>query len=245
LADEPIKKILPYLIVVIPLFLFFSVNVIYQVFKKPSELISLFFAGSSKTTQETWDAYGDLCRKHETENISAEFLCAMAQVESGGNPFSTPEWRWRITTDLDQIYAPASSAVGLMQYTDDTFKEAKQFCIHDHKVVQAGSILEFKKCWFNILYTRLCPSHSIEVTSARLNYLLKKILGQRGYVKTSDENKIKLAAVIHLCGEGKGKRFARKGFDFEAVSPCGTHSPRVYYGRIRIIMEAMQKMASE
>ncbi len=59
--------------------------------------------------------------------MTPEFLCAMAQVESSGNPFASPKWKWQRTTDIKKIYAPASSAVGLLQYTNGTFKEAKQF----------------------------------------------------------------------------------------------------------------------
>ena len=41
----------------------------------------------------------------------------------------TPYWRWRLTTNIFKIYAPASTSAGLYQYTRPTFVDAKRFCI--------------------------------------------------------------------------------------------------------------------
>jgi hypothetical protein len=226
---------------IICVLLLFTLNFMVQLIKKPAELFGLFASGAYKTTAETWKDYGKYCEKHSTRIMTPEFLCAMAQVESGGNQFSTPRWRWRVTTDITQIYAPASSAVGLMQFTDDTFKEAKRFCIHDHKVVLQGNFFELDRCWLNFLNTRLSPSDSIEMTSARLHYYIEDILNDYGYSKTSLRNKQELGAVIHLCGVSKGKEFVRNHFRFDTISPCGSHNPAVYYGRIEIVMNNLKR----
>jgi hypothetical protein len=241
LPDEPIKKILPYVIVIVGVLLVITLNLLIQLIKKPTELFGLFTSGSYKTTQETWETYGKFCQNHSTDIMTPEFLCAMAQTESGGNQFNTPRWRWRWTTDITRIYAPSSSAAGLMQYTDDTFIDAKQFCIHDNEVVLQGKFLEFDKCWFNFLYTRLSPSNSIEMTSARLHYYIEDILKDYGYSGTSLENKHKLGAVIHLCGVSKGEKFVKNHFRFDSISPCGSHNPMVYYGRIEIIKNNLKQ----
>lgn len=241
LSDEPMRKILPFLVIFGLFLILFLINVIYQLINKPAELFGLFASGSYKTTQETWDDYGRYFQRHSTDIMTPEFLCAMAQVESGGNKYATPQWRFRWTSNIANIYAPASSAVGLLQYTDATFKEAKRFCIHDHKVAVAGSLLKPDSCWFNFFYTRLSASDSIEMTSARLHYHINQILSDNGYAGVSLEKKQKLGAVIHLCGLSKGRIFVKNKFNFSAVSPCGGHHPAVYYGRIEIVMNSVKR----
>ncbi len=242
----PVSKDYVAITVLIALFLLlFTSNLIFQLFRKPSELIGLLRSGVYKTTGETWDAYGELCRKHSTYIMTPHFLCAMAQVESSGNQFATPHWRWRWTTDISEIYAPASSAVGLMQYTDGAFEEAKKFCIDDHEVAFKGRFFDLESCWPNFFYTRLSPSDSIEMTSARLHYYIEDILEKYQYSHTSLKNKQKLAAVIHLCGLSKARTFVKNHFSFDAISPCGSHSPAVYYGRIEIIMNALERIDTE
>lgn len=233
------------LIILLIFSVFLSCNFIYQVIRKPAELIGLFVAGDYKTTSETWRAYEKLFRAHSTSIMTPKFLCALAQVESGGNPFITPEWRWRWTINLTRVYAPASSAVGLLQYTDGTFEEAKGFCIRDHKVVRTGDWLELDSCWFNFFYTRLSPSNSIEMTAARLHHHVDSILREYGRGDVSLKNKQRLAAVIHLCGVSKGRKFARHDFSFDAIPKCGTHSPRVYCHRIEIIMSALASFSGK
>ncbi len=44
-----------------------------------------------------------------------------------------------------------------------------RYCIHDHVVVEEGPWLDPSSCWFNILYSRVVPSHAIEMTSALLD----------------------------------------------------------------------------
>ncbi len=236
------KDYLPFTLIVGLCLLLLAANFIFQVFRKPSELIGLLRSGLYRTTGETWDAYGDLCRKHSTSIITPYFLCAMAQVESSGNRFATPHWRWRWTTDISKIYAPASSAVGLMQYTDGAFEEAKKFCIDDHDVAFRGRFFDMDSCWFNSFYTRLSASDSIEMTSARLHYHIEDIVEEYRYSHTSTRNMQKIGAVIHLCGLSKAKKFVKNHFDFGAISPCGSHSPAVYYGRIEIIMNALERI---
>lgn len=233
------KNLLPYLLIVGAASFLLFVNLIYQLVNKPAELFGLFVPDSYKTTQETWNNYGKYFKRHSTNTMTPEFLCALAQVESSGNRYATPQWRFRWTSDITRIYAPASSAVGLMQYTDGTFEEARRFCIHDHKVALAGRLFDFDSCWFNLFYSRLSASNSIEMTSARLHFHINEILNDCGYTVTSLKDRQKLGAVIHLCGRSKGRKFAETNFSFDAISPCGSHNPAIYYGRIEIIMSSL------
>ncbi|MBU3915078.1 lytic transglycosylase domain-containing protein, partial [bacterium] len=162
-----------------------SVNWVYQVIQNPVILISMLGSKQFKSSKYTWNVYYDLFEEHSTDIMTAEFLGAMAQVESGGNPIVSPEWKWRLTTNVFRIYAPASTSVGLYQYTKPTFKGAKRFCIHNHKVVLDGFFLDPRTCWFNALYSRLSPSNSIEMTSARLHYYTEKIIRKSGQANAS------------------------------------------------------------
>lgn len=242
MADEPIRKYALCFLAVLFFLLLFLLNFAVQLIRKPAEVVGLFAKGSYKTSYQTWEAYEVLFKKHSTHIMTPQYLCAMAQVESGGNPLITPKWKWRWTSNIMQLYAPASSSVGLLQYTDATFKEAKQFCIHDHKVALAGPLSDFDSCWFNFLYTRLSPSDSIEMTSARLHYHIEQIMNQYGYTELSIKEQQKLGAVIHLCGLNNAKKFAERNFNFNAIPKCGDHDPAVYYGRIEIIMNSLLRM---
>ena len=57
----------------------------------------------------------------------------------------------------------------MYQIIDATFVEAKRYCIHDHVVVEDGPWNELGSCWFNSLYTRVVPTHAVELTSAYLD----------------------------------------------------------------------------
>ena len=56
------------------------------------------------------------------------------------------------------VYRPASSAVGMYQFTDGTFDEAREFCIHDHRVVRTGRGTRGARAGSTWLYTRVVPS---------------------------------------------------------------------------------------
>ncbi len=89
----------------------------------------------------------------------------MAQVEGAGNPVARTYWRWRLTWHPFAIYQPASSAVGMYQMTDAAFAEARRYCIRHHTVIDDGVWDDWRSCWFNGLYTRVVPSHAIELTA--------------------------------------------------------------------------------
>ena len=208
-------------------------NWIYQVVNNPAVILSLFGGDSYKSSRSTWKAYRGLFKEHSTSVMTPKFLAAMAQVESAGNPMVIPQWRWRLTTNILRIYAPASTSAGLYQYTRPTFVDAKRFCIHNHQVTLSGSFLNPRSCWFNGFYSRFWPSHAIEMTSARLHYYQERIVDKRTSGTVSLQKRQQLAAVIHLCGLRKGERFAKAGFNYSAIGSCGTHNPRKYYLRIR------------
>ena len=210
----------------------FAVNGVYQVIRKPSELFFPVSGTLYKTPSETWQQYAPIFRQHATRAITPEFLAALAQVEGSGNPVVRTYWRWSLTSQPFEIYRPASSAVGMYQITDGTFAEARRYCIHDHVVVEDGPWHALRSCWFNSLYTRVVPAHAVELTSAYLDHRVARILRRHRIAAPTLGQKQNLAALIHLCGATAGERYARRGFRLVAGQRCGDHDVRGYLARV-------------
>ncbi len=149
-------------------------NWAYHTVHKPTEVFFPLTNALDKQPFETWREYGSLFQKHATAVITPDLLAALAQVESAGNPVARTYWRWRPTWNPLELYRPASSAVGMFQITDATFQEGKRYCIHDHQVVQDGRWNDLQSCWFNSLYSRVLPSHAIEMTAALLDHAVEQ-----------------------------------------------------------------------
>jgi hypothetical protein len=210
-------------------------NWVYHVARKPSELVGLVAGPTPRTPGETWRAYGALFRKHATDVMTPDLLAALVQAESRGDFSARTYWRWRWSWNPLEWYKPASSAVGLLQITDATFEEARRYCIHDHQVVRVGAWNDVHACWFNALYSRLVPSHAIEMTAARLHQVVLDTLATRGIRRAGPRERHDLAAVIHLCGTERGAAFARHGFRTLPGERCGDHGLRDYLARVRAL----------
>jgi hypothetical protein len=208
------------------------VNLAYQVARKPTELFRLVFAPAPLTPRETWARYGARFQAHSTALIRPELLAALAHAESQGDALARTPWRWRWTWNPFVLYAPASSAVGLYQLTDAAFAEGRRLCIHDHHVARAGAWYDLEACWFPALYSRTVPDHAIEMTAARLHEHVVQTLGPARVARLGTTPREHLAAVIHLCGPGRGAVFARRGFRVSAGERCGTHDLAAYLARV-------------
>ena len=221
-----------------------AVNWAYQVTRKPTELFVPVSRALAKTPPETWRRYGLLFRAHSTAVITPELLAALAQVEGGGNPLAQTYWRWRLTWNPFGWYRPASSAVGMYQITDATFQEAKRYCIHNHLVTEAGPWYDVRSCWFNGLYTRVVPSHAVELTAALLDRSVTTTLGRQQIRMATLSEKQDLAAVIHLCGAGPGDAYARRSFRLTAGQRCGDHDVSGYLARINTMKRQFARLAA-
>lgn len=212
-----------------------TVNAVYQVTRKPSELFFPVSGALDKTPAQTWHRYARLFRKHSTAVVSPELLAALAQVEGAGNPVARTYWRWRAAWNPFEIYRPASSAVGMFQITDATFREARRYCVHHHVVVEEGPWYDWRSCWFNGLYTRTVPSHAIEMTAAYLDRAVARTLARRAIGSATLEQQQDLAAIVHLCGAGAGDRYARQGFRLAPGQRCGDHDAAAYLARVNAL----------
>lgn len=214
------------------LVLIFTLNWLYQVIRKPAELFFPVSGTLHKTPSETWRQYGPLFREHSTAVMTPELLAALAQVEGSGNPVARTYWRWRLTWNPFEMYQPASSAVGMYQVTNAAFQEAKRYCIHNHAVVEDGPWNDWGSCWFNSLYTRVIPSHAVELTAAFLDRSAARTLVRQRLTAATLQQKQDLAAVIHLCGAGTGDAYARRSFQLTAAARCGDHNVRTYLAKV-------------
>jgi hypothetical protein len=221
----------------------FSLNWAYHAFNKPTEIFFPLDHSLNKHPSETWKQYGSLFRKHATPVVTPELLAALAQVESGGNPVARTYWRWHLTWNPFELYQPASSAVGLYQITDGTFQEATRYCIHNHGVVEDGPWYNPNSCWFNSFYSRVVPSHAIQLTSALLDRRVATTVGSRRTGTVTLRQKQNLAAVIHLCGAGAGHAYAARGFRLARHQRCGDHDVGDYLVRVNAMTSQFARMA--
>lgn len=241
-ASPPLVRI-----VVIPGLLFllwFGLNWAYQAFNKPSEILFPLDRSLNKDPVETWKQYESLFRKHATAIITPEFLAALAQVEGGGNPVARTYWKWQSTWNPLEWYGPASSAVGMYQITNGTFREAARYCIHDHAVVEDGPWHDWESCWFNSFYTRVLPSHAIELTAAWLDRQVTQAIKSKRLNAVPLQRKQDLAAVMHLCGAGTGRAFAARGFRLITRQRCGDHDVSKYLARINALKQKFANPAA-
>jgi Transglycosylase SLT domain len=224
--------------------LLFTANWLAQVVRKPTELFFPVSGTLNKLPPETWRQYEPLFRAHATAVITPEFLAALAQVEGAGNPVARTYWRWQLASNPLEVYRPASSAVGMYQITDGTFREAKRYCIHDHAVVEDGPWHDVRSCWFNGLYTRVVPSHAVELTSALLDRRVASTLQRHRSANATLQQKQDLAAVIHLCGAGTGDAYARRGLRLTPGQRCGDHDLAGYLARVNATQRVFGRLAS-
>jgi hypothetical protein len=220
----------------------FTFNLAYQVFRKPTELVGLFDSRFHKTPDETWKAYGPTFEAKATPILTPELLAALAQVETNGNPIARTYWKWTWTSDLARLYAPASSAAGLFQMTEGTFREAQHFCVVQG---QARRAEQLEDC--GALRSRLIPAHAIEMTAARLQWHVERILALlRGHKqKAALRDRQRLATVIHLCGIQRGEAFARARFSLAKLGRCGDHDAAKYVRRVEKLAERFRSLRAD
>jgi hypothetical protein len=232
-------------VIALAVLVWFALNGIYQVVRKPSELFFPVSGTLNKTPAETWREYGPLFRSYSTDVMTPPLLAALAQVEGSGNPVARTYWRWSLTPAPFDVYRPASSAVGMYQITDGTFREARRLCIHRHRVVTDGPWNDWNSCWFNWMYMRVIPSHAVELTSAYLDRAVASVLERHPVRGATLARKQELAALIHLCGAGAGDLYARRGLRLAEGQRCGDHEARDYLARVDAQKRVFEELMNE
>ena len=214
--------------------LWLALNWAYQVIRKPTEL---FFPVSGRCSPrrrpETWRQYGPLFRRHSTSVMTPELLAALAQVEGAGNPVARTYWRWRLTWNPFEWYRPASSAVGMYQITDATFEQAKRYCIHDHVVIEDGPRADGRSCWFNAFYTRVLPSHAVELTAALLDRSVADTMARRRIAAATRSRRSRIWPPSSTCAEpARATPMPGAASGLTAGQQCGDHPAGRYLAQV-------------
>lgn len=226
---------------VVLLIMFLSINWSYHAISKPTELFFPVERALHKAPRETWREYGALFEEHSTSVITPSLLAALAQAEGAGNPVARTYWRLQFTSwNPFEWYQPASSAVGMFQLTNGTFQQAKRYCIHHHIVVEDGPWHDINSCWFNSLYVRVRPSDAIELTASLLDRQVMQTVGNQ---PATVQQKHDLAAIIHLCGAGVGREYAKRNYRVLPNQQCGDHDVQAYLARISTLKRQFAKLA--
>ena len=220
-------------------------NWVYHALHKPTELLFPVSSTLAKIPSETWREYGPQFRKHATAIITPELLAALAQVESAGNPLARTYWQWHLTWHPFEVYRPASSAAGMYQITDATFAQTKRECWNEPTSLEHDPTRALGSCWFDSLYTRVVPSHAVELTATLLDRGVSTTLTRDRIASATLQHKQDLAAVIHLCGAGVGDSYARRGFRLSREERCGDQEIRAYLERVNDMKRRFARLASE
>jgi hypothetical protein len=226
----------------IALVLFLCVNYAVQVARKPTELLGLVFSPAPLTPAETWARYAADVRESATAVVRPELLAALIQVESSGDPLARTYWRWSWTLDPFRVWAPASSAVGLLQMTDANFAEARHYCVRDHRVLRDDGPV-WARCWWSGLYFRTVPRHAIEMTAALLHVEVTEALGRQRLAALGAAQRDALAATAHLCGKARAAALVQNGLRPRSGERCGDHELRGYLERVRGLTATFERMA--
>jgi hypothetical protein len=111
-------------------------------------------------------------------------------------------------------------------------------------VVEQGPWHDLRSCWFNGLYTRVVPSHAVEMTAALLDRSVATTMARHRIAAATLQQKQDLAAVIHLCGAGPGDAYARRGFRLTAGQRCGEHDVGRYLAQVHAAKRQFVRLAA-
>ncbi len=205
-----------------------AINFCYQIYRHPIHLLSLLHPGEAQTPMQIWKSYSEDFKSYSTNSVSSELLAALAVVESNGKSWATPSWNLQSTTTPENLFAPATSAFGLMQITDGHFKETKSDCIRSKTL--------YHNCWMNFFTSRVFASHSIEMAAVYIHKQLEAFQKKLGRPLSSEE-KVSLASVTHLCGKNWLFENVTVNLKIENLkfkrSSCGAQNVRTYISRVK------------
>ena len=94
-------------------------------------------------------------------------------------------------------------------------------------------------------YSRVVPSHAIELTAVSLDRNVVEILARRPSATASLQQTQDLAAIVHLCGAGPAAAFARSGFQLMPGERCGDHDVAIYLARVNAMKRQFRRLAAE
>ena len=124
----------------------------------------------------------------------------------------------------------------MFQMTDPAFAEARRYCVRKHVVVQDG-------CGFGP-YIRVVPSHAVGLAAVYLDRNVAAVLGALPNTTATAAQKQDVAALVHLCGAGPARAFARRGFRVLPGERCGDHGAGAYLAKVNDMKRQFVKLAA-
>ncbi len=211
---------------------FSAANLIYQVARKPTEM---FFPASgtlNKMPLETWRQYAPLFREYSTAAITPELLAALAQVESAGKHLLA------VASDLGSLRDLPASIEQCRHVPDDQPNLRR-----DQALLHPPSYRRERRLFMERTLSTGCAQPRVEPTPVYLDRNVTQIVAHRRPASTPQQ-KEELAAIIHLCGAGSARVFARRGFSLTAGERCGDHDVAAYLAQISVMKQEFQRFAA-
>jgi hypothetical protein len=112
-------------------------------------------------------------------------------------------------------------------------------------VLEDGPWNDGNSCWFNWMYTRVIPSHAVQLTSAYLDRAVAGVLQRHGLQGAPLARRQDLAALIHLCGAGAGDLYAKRGLRLSDGQRCGDHEAHDYLARVNAQKRTFEVLMAE
>jgi hypothetical protein len=94
-------------------------------------------------------------------------------------------------------------------------------------------------------YIRIVPRHAVELTAIYLDRGVAAVLAGLPNATATSQQKQDVATLIHLCGTGPARAFARRGFRATAGERCGDHSVAAYLGKVNAMKREFVRLAAE
>ena len=225
------------------------IGALYPLFIEPTGPLRFLGFDRPENVTETWNQYKHLFQKHETKVMTADFLAALVQAKSkrksiGLKSGSVEGSIWEFYREA-RLQTPGSFSPGLYQITDDFYGRAQNYCVEKGRIRRRKPWYAFSTCWNRLFYSRLYPSHAIEMTSAYLTLTTRKLLKRFGKKKVRRPVQQTVAAIRHFCGKRIAYQYVKRDFKAIRGQKCDSQSLSRYIQRVKAYQKAFQRAAQK
>ena len=194
-------------------------SAIRQITERPYHVLAHLVKDPPLSPEETWLAYRHYFLRFQTKHLSPTFLATLAYQLSSGRQWTRVPWRIQFELTPWNMIHPLSYQFGIMQFSDEGFAQASQFCIKNHQPVQRKRWYELGGCSLNAFKTRGSARHSIELAAAHMQwYINHKVLATN--IPHSLNDLQSLVVIQHLCGHDFADRFLANHWQLTGIHSC-------------------------
>lgn len=194
-------------------------SAIRQITGRPYHVLAYLVNDPPLSPEETWLAYKHYFLRYQTKHLSPTFLATLAHQLSSGRQWTKVSWRIQFELAPWNMIHPLSYQFGIMQFSDNDFAQASQFCIKNHQPVERKRWYELGGCSLNAFKTRGSARHSIELAAAHMQwYINHKVLATN--TPHSLDNLQSLVVIQHICGYDFANRFLANHWQLTGIHSC-------------------------